>query len=692
MRRVLGRGILFLTILLIFGCGETKKETKYVEKELNPPKAPSGLIATSVSSSQIDLSWVDNSGNGSRFELWRKTEGEIWGLVSELPADTVSYSDTGLEPETEYFYQIRACNRDGCSSFSEIASATTQPSPQIPPNAPSGLSASALSSSQILLTWQDNSDNEDGFKIERDDGTGFQEIATISANQTSYLDEGLSPSTTYAYQIKAYNSAGDSGYSNQAQATTFDLTASCQGYCGEQGAGGCWCDQSCWDYGDCCSDICEVCGFCGPACVDADGDGYFTNPRCGTAVDCDDSDSTIYPGAPEICDYQDNQCPGDPGYGLVDETCSWARTFGGSNNDVAESIQQTSDGGYIVAGGTRSFGAGGTDFLVIKLDNSGNQIWAKTFGGSNDDSVGFIQQTQDEGYIITGFTKSLGAGGQDCWVLKLDTNGNLVWDKLFGGAGNDSGYQVQQTQDGGYFIAGRNGSYGAGGYDFWALKLDANGNLLWEKVYGGTGNEWARSGQETNDGGYILVGPTNSFGVGSDAWVLKLDSAGNKVWAKNYGEDGVDSPFYIQQTQDNGYIMTGYTTSFGAGGKDVWVLKLDSNGNILCEKTFGGQNDDWGKTIIQTLDEEYVVSAVTDSFGNGEYDLWIIKLDNVGNKIWEKTYGGSFNDVVGGKSIKQTLDEGYIIAGGTNSLGAGGSDVWILKLDENGDCLGSGCP
>ena len=192
----------------------------------------------------------------------------------------------------------------------------------------SGLSASALSSSQILLTWQDNSEDEEGFKIERDDGNGFKEIAQVPANQTSYLDENLSPDTTYTYQVKAYNSAGESAYSNTAQATTLSAPPSCEGICGGKHPSGCWCDPDCWNYGDCCEDVCEACGYCGSNCVDADGDGYYSSARCGTAQDCNDNDPAIYPGAPELCDDKDNQCPGDSGYGQTDETCAIKVTAG----------------------------------------------------------------------------------------------------------------------------------------------------------------------------------------------------------------------------------------------------------------------------------------------------------------------------------------------------------------------------
>jgi len=689
MRRVLGLLALGLMVIFLFGCGETKKETKYVEKELNPPKAPSGLIATSVSSSQIDLSWVDNSGNESRLELWRKTGGEIWGLVSELPADTTSYSDTGLKAETEYFYQIRACNRDGCSKFSETTSAITQPAPISPPEAPSGLSASALSSSQVLLTWQHNSDDEDGFKIERDDGTGFQEIATISANQTSYLDENLSPSTSYIYQVKAYNSAGESGYSNQAQATTFDLSASCQGYCGGQSPSGCYCDQICWDYGDCCSDICEVCGFCGPACVDADGDGFYTNPRCGTAGDCEDSDSTVYPGAPELCDGKDNQCPGDSGYGRIDETCYWARTYGGEDDDIPIpydreiSIKTTADGNYIFSTGSKSFGTGNNEGWIVKVNQTGEIIWQQILAGTTTEPIGKcsdIINTLDGGYIA--ICKNT--------FVKLDSSGIIEWEKTYW---EDSGlFSINLTSDGGYISAG---FIDLASRDVRLIKLDANGNKVWEKAYGGSGFEDCVAGiVELSNGDYIFTAWSTSYGAGrDDFWVVRIDKNGNMVWDKTFGGTGMEDPEAMIRTSDNYLIITGFTTSYGSGGVDVWVLKLDTNGNLIWSKTFGGVGNErahWSGGLKEIPGEGYVIVGETNSYGDGDKDIYILKIDPDGNLIWQKTYGGSFEDCA--RSVDLTPDGGLIVAGYTNSFGAGKYDVWILKLDSGGNCLGWGCP
>jgi uncharacterized delta-60 repeat protein len=372
---------------------------------------------------------------------------------------------------------------------------------------------------------------------------------------------------------------------------------------------------------------------------------------------------------------------------LNTSAAQWAKTYGGSDSEGAYSIQQTSDGGYIVAGETESFGAGNFDLWVLKLDSSGNIQWQKTYGGSDRDWAYSIQQTSDGGYIVAGETYSFGAGDSDFWVLKLDSSGNIQWQKTYGGTDYDSANSIQQTSDGGYIVAGGTDSFGAGWGDFWVLKLDADGNIQWQKTYGGTDGDRARSIQQTKDGGYIVAGHTYSFGAGySDFWVLKLDANGNIQWQKTYGGSNWDWANSIQQTSDGGYIVAGRTWSFGAGWGDFWVLKLDADGNVQWQKTYGGISSDWAHSIQQTSDGGYIVAGETYSFGAGSADLWVLKLDSSGNIQWQKTYGGT--DYDSANSIQQTTDGGYIVAGVTESFGAGNFDLWVLKLDSNGNITG----
>ncbi len=225
-----------------------------------------------------------------------------------------------------------------------------------------------------------------------------------------------------------------------------------------------------------------------------------------------------------------------------------------------------------MAGETESFGAGIYDVWILKLDANGNVVWQKTYGGADYDHAYSIQQTSDGGYIVAGETWSSWSFGAerngDAWVLKLDANGNVQWQKRYGGADSDIASFIQQTSDGGYIVAGRTDYFGAGDFDFdvWVLKLDANGNVQWQKRYGGPGWDWASSIQQTSDGGYIVAGYTDSFGAGYfDVWVLKLDASGNVQWAKTYGGADYDHANSIQQTSDGGYIVAGETYSFGAG-------------------------------------------------------------------------------------------------------------------------------
>jgi uncharacterized delta-60 repeat protein len=362
---------------------------------------------------------------------------------------------------------------------------------------------------------------------------------------------------------------------------------------------------------------------------------------------------------------------------------TFAERIGGSNDDFAYSIIQSSDGGYVVAGYTNSFG-GSYDFYVVKLDSSGSVAWTKTIGGSGDDQANSVVQSSDGSYVVAGYTTSFGAGGADMYVVKLGSGGNVQWTKTIGGSDDDFANSVIQSSDGGYVIAGYTQSFGAGGYDMYVVKLDSNGNVVWTKTIGGSNSDVANSIVQSSDGGYVVAGETLSFGAsGRDIYVVKLDSSGNIVWTKTIGGSWDDFANSVIQSSDGGYVIAGYTQSFGAGWDDIYVVKLDSSGNVQWTKTIGGSADDEAWSIIQSSDGGYVVAGRTNSFGAVYKDIYVVKLDSSGNVQWTKTIGGSDWDEAW--SIIQSSDGGYVVAGYTYSFGAVYKDIYVVKMGSLGD-------
>jgi len=363
---------------------------------------------------------------------------------------------------------------------------------------------------------------------------------------------------------------------------------------------------------------------------------------------------------------------------------SFCKAIGGPESESGSSLIQTSDGGYAIAGITTSFGAGRGDAYVVKLDANGNLLWTKTIGGESDDWGNSLIQTSDGGYVIAGYTKSFGAGDWDVYVVKLDANGNLQWTKTIGGPNYEEGRSLIQTSDGGYAIAGTTRSFGAGGLDVYVVKLDAHGNLQWTKTIGGPDREEGNSLIQTSDGGYAIAGKTQSFGAGGeDVYVVKLDANGNLQWTKTIGGENEDWGYSLIQTSDGGYAIAGYTVFLGAEPFEVYFVKLDAKGNLQWTKTIGGKWGEAGYSLIQTSDGGYAIAGSINSFGAGEDYVYVVKLDAKGNLQWTKTIGGPGGDW--GPSLIQTSDGGYVIAGSTSSFGAGGADVYVIKLDKNGD-------
>jgi len=376
----------------------------------------------------------------------------------------------------------------------------------------------------------------------------------------------------------------------------------------------------------------------------------------------------------------------------------WNQTYGGNSYDEGYSVQQTSDFGYIITGATLSFGAGNWDVWLIKTDSNGNEEWNRTFGGSSYDKGSSVKQTNDHGYIISGATYSYGPGDFDVWLIKTDSVGNEEWNYTFGGSSVDWGYSVQQTNDGGYIISGYTDSYGAGDSDVWLIKTDSNGNEVWNSTFGGIYYDKGFSVQQTNDGGYIITGYTVSYDAdytGCDIWLIKTDSNGNEEWNRTFGGTGVSNKFdmgySVQQTTDSGYIITGDTEIYFVSESDVWLIKTDSNGNEEWNRTFGGFASDRGRSVKQTNDSGYIITGWATSYSVIDPDIWLIKTDSSGNEDWNYTYGFGENSGDWGYSVQQTSDGGYIIAGATMPDGwintgstasyiEEGTDVWLIKI------------
>ena len=378
-------------------------------------------------------------------------------------------------------------------------------------------------------------------------------------------------------------------------------------------------------------------------------------------------------------------------------TMEWNKTFENLapafHDDVGYCVKQTNDGGYIIVGETRDDTPGHkSDVWLIKTDSNGVEEWNQTFGTTyagwshpwNDAGYSVEQTTPDGGYIIVGEKYSGVTDSSDVWLIKTTSNGNEEWNKTYGGIEDDYGSCVAQTTDGGYIITGMTASYGAGDYDVWLIKTDSNGDHDWDETYGGIYGEVGYCVEQTTpDGGYIIVGYTNSFDSGYyDVWLIKTDTWGIQDWNKTYGGAVDDEGRCVEQTSDGGYIITGYTNKTTYYTGDVWLIKTDQNGEHVWNQTFGGESDDEGYCVRETTDQGYIIGGFTTSYDDGDYDVWLIKTDEYGNKVWDYTYGGTNLDK--GYWVEQTIDGGYIITGYTESYGYYDTrDVWLIKVPQN---------
>lgn len=358
----------------------------------------------------------------------------------------------------------------------------------------------------------------------------------------------------------------------------------------------------------------------------------------------------------------------------------WSKTFGGEDDDEGYSVEQTTDGGYIIVGETHSYSSGEDDVWLIKTDTNGNELWNRTFGGESYDVGHSVQQTTDGGYIIAGGTFSYASGNQDVWLIKTNVEGKEIWNKTYGGVSYEWGNSIQQTSDGGYIVVGVTNSFGFGNGDVWLIKTNADGIEQWNKTFGGKNWDAGHSVQKTRDGGYIIAGDTQSFGSGyDDVWLIKTDATGVEQWNKTYGGVGYDCGWSVQQTNNGGLVIVGETQAYGNSEGDAWLIKTNADGVEQWNKTYGGQYRDEGYSVQLANDDGYVIGGVTNFYDTVGRDIWLIKINANGIEQWNMTFGSTDKYDIG-YFAKQTSDGKYIIVGSTRSYGAGEKDICLIKV------------
>jgi len=309
-----------------------------------------------------------------------------------------------------------------------------------------------------------------------------------------------------------------------------------------------------------------------------------------------------------------------------------------------------------------------------------NAQWIRTYGGSGSEYAKLVQQTRDGGFIIAGQTNSSQSRTtSDVWVLKLNIDGNIEWQKIYYANLDSILLSICQTNNGGYILSGYVHFYSQ--ERLWVIELNSSGDIVSDKIRGISQDYFTSSIQQTADGGFILTG--YFYSKGEDVWILKLTQAWDTEWQRAYGGVYNERVGSIQQTNDGGYILAGSTLSFGAGGEDIWVLKLSCTGDIEWQRAYGGIEDDNAYSVQETSDGGFIIGSNTKSFDAGQNYFLILKLTESGDVEWQKTYGAGLNE--NANAVNQSNDGGYIVAGSISAFGTGSSDFWVLKLLQNGN-------
>lgn len=568
------------------------------------------LTAGAISSTQVSITWLADDVDGEQVEIERGTDQLIWELVSVSETVAGIYMDSvPATGDLTYYYRLRGRNNNDqgqavqYSNYSNSAIAIIM-------TPPTDLVADAVSGTQIDLQWSDNSNLEDGYAIWRMGvGEAYVQIGQVEANEITFTDDTVEVGTRYFYKVQAFNEGGHA--------------------------------------------------------------------------------SSFSPEFEEVT-------PIDP----------WGKGYGGDQNDNASRIIALGDEEFVIAGNTYSYGAGEADMWVLKVNLVGDLLWQWAYGGDLFDSANVIISTSDGGFLLAGETRSTGAMGQDAWVLKLNAAQDIEWYKVIDASDNISNDYVDvllATSDGGYLVGGST-ELDVYHSDAWVAKLDLSGNLLWSRVIQGTKSDYLRGAVELMGAGYIVCGGTQSFGSGeTDAWMALLLYDGSAPIATNppnsttvltYGGEFHDHVKSFIRTADRGLLFAGQTKSFYPGGQagegDGWIMKLQSLEHQPWspfpewEIRVGGPNEDTVNSAVPTNDGGYICVGMIGykDLQPDSGDAWIFKLDADGAMEWHFAYGGNKFDHA--TDVVQLIDDGYLVTG-EYMASSGSRDIWILKISEEGE-------
>jgi hypothetical protein len=368
-------------------------------------------------------------------------------------------------------------------------------------------------------------------------------------------------------------------------------------------------------------------------------------------------------------------------YAQVPDT-TWMRVYGGTGADGAEGLAKTFDGGCATAGFTTSFGAGGSDVFVVRIDAVGDTVWMRAYGGASDENSFSIVEASDMGYIIAGLTYSFGRGGADGYLIKTHADGSVDWTNTYGAPGIDFLYSARQAADGGFIAVGTTDSVVAGGgTDLYVVKTDADGDLVWARVYGGPGLDAGRDVQEVPGGGYIIAGTSDRTETDSDdVYLIRTDADGDTLWTRTYGDSAEEQGLAIEVTSDGGYVIAGSKRPRGGGPLDIYVVKTDSGGSLDWDRVYGEAVGETANDIVQTSDLGYLIAGWRGPGAQPTRDFYLIRTDADGDTLWTQTYGGGEEDIFFG--IENADDGGYFIAGSTFSYGDD-SQVFVLRMETD---------